>query len=500
MTIPGRATPEATTAYAQAHPQLAYNWVNDTGLLVSQAGFGTYRVEIGVGEHAEALGAALLGGVNLIDTSANYGDGAAEELVGAVMTDLAHSRQLTREAVVVVSKAGYLQGRNFARSQQRKAAGSPYPDLVELGRGLEHCIHPEALADGLSGSLERLELATLDYFLLHNPEYYLDWAQKVGEPLDEARQEYYRRIELAFRYLEEEVGRGRIQGYGVSSNTFGYPADHAQHTSLERLWQLAEGLGEHHFHLIQLPLNLFEPGAATEPNGPNGASVLELARQKRLGVLVNRPLNAIVGGRVRRLADPPPMAEVTGEGVTSLIETLLAEEETFRLRVLPALELDAEVARQLADYLSAGQALRRHWPTFAGYAHWREIQGGHLTPRAQAAISFLANRSDLAPEAVYWVDRYVKTINAVFTALSAFYGAKEREANDGLRRRIMAVESEWAAPSLSQMACRALRTTAGVTSVLVGMRQRAYVADILAELQRPATIRERREAWARLPG
>jgi aryl-alcohol dehydrogenase-like predicted oxidoreductase len=81
---------------------------------------------------------ALQQGINLIDTSSNYADGGSERLVGQVLADLAD--EVSREAVVVVSKVGYLQGQNYALSQERKEAGRPFPDLVEYASGLEHCM------------------------------------------------------------------------------------------------------------------------------------------------------------------------------------------------------------------------------------------------------------------------------------------------------------------------------------------------------------------------
>ena len=168
----------------------------------------------------------------------------------------------SRDEVVIVSKVGYLQGQNFALSRERKLQGRPFPELVEYAEGLEHCIHPEFLRDQLERSLERLKLETLDFCLLHNPEYYLQWAHKAGNDIDSARTEYYRRIKEAFAYLEEEVVRGRIRYYGISSNTFVAAADQSDFTCLETIWQIAESLDTgHHFRLIQLPLNLLEPGA-----------------------------------------------------------------------------------------------------------------------------------------------------------------------------------------------------------------------------------------------
>jgi aryl-alcohol dehydrogenase-like predicted oxidoreductase len=80
-----------------------------TGLHVSPAGFGGYHISAGIAEHAAALQHALVSGINLIDTSANYADGGSEELVGQVLAHRVDSGELRREAVVVVSKAGYLQ-------------------------------------------------------------------------------------------------------------------------------------------------------------------------------------------------------------------------------------------------------------------------------------------------------------------------------------------------------------------------------------------------------
>jgi len=284
--IPGYATEAATKNYLQKHRTIACNKIGTTKLSVSQAGFGCYRVSAGVSHHEQALGKALCQGVNLIDTSANYADGASETLVGQVLEKLIDAGELKRDEVVVVSKVGYLQGQNYALSRERKQQRRPFGDLVEYGEGLEHCIHPEFLRDQLNRSLERLNLETLDFYLLHNPEYYLEWAEKNRQPLNPARNEYYRRIKTAFEYLEEEVAQGRIRYYGISSNTFPAPADHSDFTCLATIWNLAEAMdSRHHFRFIQLPFNLMESGAVLEKNQPNGDSILEFAHQKKLGVM-----------------------------------------------------------------------------------------------------------------------------------------------------------------------------------------------------------------------
>ncbi len=59
MTLKAYATPEKTLQYAQRFPQLPYNKLGTTGLLVSEAGFGSYRVDVRSQTHKDALLLAL---------------------------------------------------------------------------------------------------------------------------------------------------------------------------------------------------------------------------------------------------------------------------------------------------------------------------------------------------------------------------------------------------------------------------------------------------------
>jgi hypothetical protein len=381
--IHGCASIESTKAWLNHFGFAANGPLGRTQLTVSHAGFGCYRVSTGISEHARALLHALASGINLIDTSANYADGGSEELVGQVIDHLVESGEMRRDSVVVVSKAGYLQGQNYALSQERKRRGEPFPDLVLYGEGLEHCIHPEFLQDQLTRSLERLRLQTLDVLLLHNPEYYLGWALKHGVSADHAQAEYYLRIENAFRYLETEAAGGRIRWYGISSNTFPAASSDPQFTCLERVWTIAESISkEHHFGIVQMPMNLFETGAVLTANQPSGATALEFARRQNLGVLINRPLNAFAEGRLIRLS------EVTEAG-------------------------------------------------------------------------------DFAPEEIP-------------SALAA-------------------ADPDWGGEApLSRLAVRALRSTEGISCVLVGMRRPVYVDDVLAELKTQVARKNRRDSWLKL--
>jgi len=306
--MPGAASVEGTRRYAQRAidqgiPASAYRALGRTGLITSSLGFGSYRIDDRTPEHASAMEKALLGGVNLIDTSTNYADGSSESCIGHVL-----ARQ-QREEFIVVSKVGYVQGQALALVRTREQRGSSFPEMVKYTEGCWHCIHPEFLADQLGRSLGRLRVEKVDVYLLHNPEYFFTDATKRHQrgSLEALRDEFYDRIRRAFSHLEDEVRRGRIGCFGVSSNTFGVPASDPEATSLERMWAIAgEVAHEHHFAVAQLPANFFESGAMLTRNNVTGTkTVLDFAREHDLAILVNRPLNAFYREQLIRLADTP---------------------------------------------------------------------------------------------------------------------------------------------------------------------------------------------------
>jgi len=281
------------------------------GPLVSAVGFGGYRVDDRVPEHREALRAALAAGFNLVDTSTNYGDGHSETLVGEETAE-------GPGGPVVVTKAGYVQGSNQEEALRRIREGRPWEGMVEYARDCWHCISPGFLSDQLTSSLARLARRRVDVLLLHNPEYFLSDARQRRAPQDEAREAFYARVEQAFRRLDEEVLAGRIGAYGVSSNTLVVPKGRPDAVDLSRLLGIA-GPG---FRVVQLPANPLELGARDEPHTEGDRSVLEVAREAGLGVLVNRPFNAFAPGGLVRFAPvdwrSPAFAGVPAAEVTRM--------------------------------------------------------------------------------------------------------------------------------------------------------------------------------------
>jgi hypothetical protein len=493
---PGRATAEATAARAQHFQEAGsahgYTPLGSTGLTVSRLGFGCYRVDDETPEHRDALVAALSAGCALIDTSSNYSDGGSERLVGAVLADLARDGRFSRDAVVVVSKIGYVQGENLVLAQEREAAGKPFPEMVKYMEGCWHCLHPEFLRDQLARSLDRLQLETLDACLLHNPEYFLSDAKKRGSgSLEKTREEFYRRVREAFAFLETQVAAGRIAWYGVSSNTAVVHPDDPEATSLSRMLDAATdaaGGPGHHFRVLQVPMNLFESGAMLQPNtGPKGArTVLEVAAEAGMAVLVNRPLNAFVGGRLIRLADFHVEKE-GGESPDDGIRRLSALEAEFRAQIAPHLRVP-QGATPPADWFRWADQLRTLPAQMQGLDHWRQIEAGMIGPMVTEVVGALDRSLSGPMESAWqgWRSRYLPELEATLAAFRARAARQSQSVSDRVAAAInphlpLARTGE----SLSRKALWVLASTPGVTSVLLGMRRPEYVTDGMAILGWP---------------
>jgi aryl-alcohol dehydrogenase-like predicted oxidoreductase len=375
------ATPSGTARFRDRFADIStsFHTLGRTGLVTSPVGFGSYRVDVRVPAHRAALAKAIRMGVNLIDTSSNYADGNSERLIADVLKGVFEHGIAQREELIIVTKGGYMQGENFARMKERmdredadRSPGSELAEVTTYSQGLWHSVHPDFLKDQITRSLERLELEAVDVYLLHNPEYYIQWAIREGLAEDEARVEYERRIKNAFLYLETEVEGGRIGCYGISSNTFPRPEESIDRTSLEVCWKTAVDiqrelkLDDHHFSVVQFPLNIFEHHAVTEKNQQRSTkTVIAFAREHGIGVLVNRPLNAIVDKGLRRLADFPEREFPPAEDIADMVHDLKLQEEEFKNGLLKDLAMNPQAydARSAPCWTSNG---RDFYPTKSG--------------------------------------------------------------------------------------------------------------------------------------
>lgn len=452
------------------------------GLPISRIGYGTYRIGHNSEEQRESLRQALLQGINLIDTSANYGNGEAEEVIGEVLKGLMEEGAIKREDVMLVSKAGYIQGQNMERYQDGSVKT---PDTVEVAPYLAHCIHPAFLQDQLDRSLARLDLPSLDVFLLHNPEYYIthnvpNKREEISDAaLEEYRTEMDRRLFEAFKALESEIatGKGRIMSYGISSNSFSLPPSHPHFLKYDHLVDMARkaakavavdseagrerGRGsvrKHHFSTIQLPGNLLEQEGLDH--------AVEWAAKEGLTVLINRPLNAFDDRMSLRLAEYQDARFAYTEVRDALLRYLDAAadekgEENFRVVFRPEIEeIDSYLHRQADE----GKSNVLGWESVSSRVLVPALRRG-LQATADAEGAFDSQAMKLAQDYLVVCEQFV----------SFYSGVHAREV----------VEEELGfgkvpeGKALQEFALEWLLGREGVTCVLLGCRNTQYVRDAL---------------------
>lgn len=445
----------------------SYRPLGSTGLHCHPLGFGCYRIADGDPDHESALRQYLDRGGNLIDTSANYADGASEQLVGKVLKDY------DREKIILVTKGGYIQGQNMRLAEERR-----FPEVVEYGPGIWHSIHPEFLATQIELSLARLDQAYADVYLLHNPEYYLEDISHRRDLTPADHDEFYRRVREAFRYLESQVAAGRIRWYGVSSNNFPQPGfqggqEPTTMTSVARCLEQARSITtEHHFRVVQLPLNLYETGGALEPNNA-GQTVLEFCAALGIGVLANRPLNAFVNNQLIRLADraapgaPLPMPVDLREKLVPLAQHEIKYLALFDDRV--RLETGEPVSELLLRIVTVMQS----------FSQWQRIGSQRAVQPIQNWLHETRQARGDAPAWAQWESEFVEIVNTALGDIREYLNGREQSAADRIRAKLQAAGYPENTDSLSRMALRTLAGLEGMSCVLVGMRQRAYVDDAM---------------------
>ena len=149
--------------------------LGNSGITSSRIGLGTWAIGgwmWGGSDERESIAtirSAVDRGISLIDTAPVYGFGRSEEIVGKALAGI-------RDEVVIASKCG-LGWKD----------GSPYRDS-----------RPNALRQGVEGSLRRLRVDTIDLMQVHWP----DLEIPVGD---------------AARTLEDLRREGKIRAIGVSN-------------------------------------------------------------------------------------------------------------------------------------------------------------------------------------------------------------------------------------------------------------------------------------------
>lgn len=475
-TIPGRATPEGTRSYfaelrssfpAYRSPCWFHDLAGPPGYRVSRLGFGTYRVARNIRPHIDALREALISGTNVIDTAANYADGEAERLVGELLYELTGAGRVRREQVVLVGKAGYIQGRNleiYERNRER------YQEAVPLHPRLLHCIQPEFLADQIDLSRQRLGVETIDVFLLHNPEYFLTRCQADGVSRTAARDEYHRRIGRAFECLEDLARSGHIAAYGISSNTFAAPRDSYTATDLERIL----GYAPPGFRAIQFPANLLETDFRYSRLTAGGV-LADVVEHAGLWSMSNRPLNASVPGRslvrLARFPNPPPDEGASDVAEFNRMADRLAEAEEQILRIFAPRHFAFDERTP-----SPGSLVYHYKNAYSHRESFRQNRGV-LTKEIQRTVNSLQALA-MTPEERFAIESLARIVNDVFGLWERYVDMRHHYRMQRLEQALTADAPALKGQPLAVQAVLFLLAQRVPGTVLVGMRQVNYVRQL----------------------
>ena len=303
MPLNGCATLEGTARYRDRMKERtdANHFRLEQNLWLSSIGIGTYLGdwdEATDERYTETVAHAVLMGVNVIDTAANYRFQRSERSIGAALQELIRTGTCARDEVVVCTKGGYLpfdgappkDARRYVEEQFVRTGIAEFSEIV----GGSHCMTPRYLQSQIDQSLANMRLSCIDVYYVHNPE-----SQLAAIPVDE----FEARLRSAFELLEQNIAAGKIRMYGAATwNGFRVSPGAPGYHSLERMVNLARGVGgrEHGFRFIQLPFNLAMPEALIQANQTlegERVSLLEAARALGITVVASA---SILQGKVAR--------------------------------------------------------------------------------------------------------------------------------------------------------------------------------------------------------
>ncbi|MEO8879177.1 MAG: aldo/keto reductase [Gemmatimonadaceae bacterium] len=299
--LAGHATAAGTARYgARAAAKLSSDFLRPLtheGVLVSSIGLGSYLGECDEADdirYADTAHHAIATGINLLDTAINYRCQRSERAFGKALSRAVRMETAARDEIVVCTKGGYIpldgtqpasreEYNDYVKREYIDSGILAADDIVAGG----HCLAPAFLADQLARSRANLGVETIDLYYLHNPEQQLD-------AIDDATLEL--RLRAAFELLEARCAAGEIGGYGCATwNGLRTPPGERGHLSLAMLVRLAREIAgdDHHFHAVQLPVNLALNEAVrtqTQRIGDRPLTVLEAASELGVAVVASASL------------------------------------------------------------------------------------------------------------------------------------------------------------------------------------------------------------------
>lgn len=224
---------------------------------MSNFAFGTYKFSDVNIQHVEAFKEALKNGIDVITTSSS--NKIVEQSVGNLLSTLEDTQNIE-----IVSK-------------------------YRLSQNLDEM---------LSDSIETL--GRVDCYLVEGIEELMIEDIKNGISRDDMLDKIYAKLFDTFLDLETFVKDGKINSYGVSSESFSQPNNSKLFLPYEDLVTLAQDAANevrneiHSFSTIELPINILET---------SGLKCAEWAKNNSLRVFATRPLSGYKNEKMYRLAE-----------------------------------------------------------------------------------------------------------------------------------------------------------------------------------------------------
>lgn len=397
---------------------------------ISKIGIGTYKMTNNIINHKKAIEYALESGVNLIDTASNYQNGNSEILVGNAIKRF-------REDVFIISKAGYIQGDDLKVYSKNLNSNK----TIKINDRFYYSLNVSFFRKQVESSLKRLSTDYLDGFLIHNPEHYFDIKKENKEYI-------YSHIQEACVFLEGLVDEGLIRYYGISSNVL--PQGEID------LKKIVENNCFQNFRLAQFPYNLVENQATTKKDNE---SLVDFCKTRDIKTFGNRPLNTKYDSKVLRLADySDDYSNINFKEEEALFEDFLSKiknqlekyGETSPLESFTPIQFFIQNRKKIANPEAVNRAVKSHLLPFVKMLKFSDSS----TEKTVIKLS------------EYWVLYSKKYITERSKEL------KEKLKLDGV---IKNNDSR----KISVIACENYLSN-GIDHVLVGMRKKKYIDDLLS--------------------
>lgn len=287
------ATADGTRRYRDRFPHLPGHFRQRHNLQLSSIGIGTYLGQPDSetdARYVEAIKHTLNSGVNVIDTAINYRCQHSERNIGQALAEMIDSGKLQRDEVLIATKGGFVPFDDKPPRDLNKFIEDNYvrTQIAQREEFVDaHCMSPEYLWYQIDRSLKNLGVDCIDIYYVHNPETQLSAI---------SRAEFRKRLEAAFRFLEDQVIEGRIRFYGTATwNGYRSLPKEGNYLSLDDVMGIARRVRgiNHHFRFIQLPFNLALLEALVIRNQQVSGelmSLLEAAQRLGMTTMISAPL------------------------------------------------------------------------------------------------------------------------------------------------------------------------------------------------------------------